>query len=421
MVTTKFTARRVRFANGERFSVLHRPGALPVHEAVLFLARFRKRGRAANTIHSVCTAIALLYRQLASAKIDLLERLRNGQFLTEPEVTRLADAAQYRADDLSDDETTDGAVRPAVINIKTVRRRRQTHATEVKAVNAAHQATRIRYMAAFLGFLSDYYGAQLPKPQKNALALESARTLKSFLAQVPKVSRRAKLGAREGLSVEDQLRLLAIVHPESPDNPWARGFVRMRNWVIVVMLLATGMRRGELLGLQIGDFDARLPQLSVLRRADAAADPRLIQANTKTNDRIVELRPEIMAAIWDYIRLHRREIKAARKHPLLIVADDGKPLSFSAIDKMFAELRAACPGLPVRLTSHVMRHTWNERFSEQAEEMKLSETEEERARNEQQGWADNSKSATTYTRRHTSAKGRAITLKLQEKINVHRK
>jgi len=69
------------------------------------------------------------------------------------------------------------------------------------------------------------------------------------------------------------------------------------------------------------------------------------------------------------------------------------------------------------LTSHVMRHTWNERFSEQAELMGLTDAAEEKARNEQQGWTDNSRSAAVYTRRHASRKGRELSLKLQERLD----
>jgi hypothetical protein len=65
-----------------------------------------------------------------------------------------------------------------------------------------------------------------------------------------------------------------------------------------------------------------------------------------------------------------------------------------------------------------MRHTWNERFSEQAELLGLTDAVEEKARNEQQGWADSSKSAATYTRRHASRKGRELSLKLQEQLDV---
>jgi integrase len=414
---SNFVAKRVLFRNGERHSVLSRPSGLPVHEATLYLAKFRKRGRAANTIHGVCMALALLHRELEIAGIDLLHRLRQSQFLTGSELNRIADATQYRVADLSyKDASERGGVN--VIDIKRIRMRRKSAAEKSKAVSVATQATRLRYIADYLEFLAMYMGATLAASLRKNLAFDSERALKAFRAQVPPVSKRAKLGAREGLSKEDQERLLKILHLDSPNNPWKRDFVRQRNWLIVVLLLATGIRRGELLGLQIRDFDQRLPKFRIIRRADANEDPRRIQPNTKTNDREVELRPAIMRAVWNYINHYRKRIKASRKYPQLIVADDGRPLSLKSIDKLFVQLRDACPGLPVTLTSHVMRHTWNERFSEQAELLGLTDTAEEKARNEQQGWADNSKSAATYTRRHTSRKGRELSLKLQEQLDV---
>ena len=360
---TKFVAKRILFRNGERHSVLSRPGDLPVHEATLYLAGYRKRGRAANTIHAVCMTLALLYRELDRADIDLLQRLRQGQFLTVQELNRLVDAVQYWLADLSD-EDADERGGSNVIDIKRIRIRRKSAVEETKSVSVATQATRLRYIADYLGFLATYMGAALSSPLRKELAFERDRALEAFRVQIPPVSKRAKLGAREGLSKEDQDRLLKVINPDSPENPWELGFVRQRNRLIVVLLLATGMRRGELLGLQIRDLDQRLPKLRIIRRADASEDPRRIQPNTKTNDRELELRPAIMRDVWSYINHHRKKIKAARKYPQLIVADEGQPLSLKSIDKIFVQLRNACPGLPVTLTSHVMRHTWNERFSE---------------------------------------------------------
>ena len=74
-----FTARRLRFQNGERTSVLLRADGMPVHEVVLFLGTYRRKGRAANTLHLICGAVGLLYRELSNAGIDLLERLREGR------------------------------------------------------------------------------------------------------------------------------------------------------------------------------------------------------------------------------------------------------------------------------------------------------------------------------------------------------
>ncbi len=404
---TNFVAKRVMFRNGERHSILSRPGRLPVHEATLYLAGYRKRGLAANTIHGVCMTLALLYRELATADIDLLQRLRQGQFLTAQELNRLVDATQYWLADLSDEDAEQQGS-SNVIDIKRIRIRRKSAVEETRSVRVATQSTRLRYIADYLGFLATYIGAALSAPLRKELALESDRALEALRAEIPRVSKRVKLGSREGLSKQDQDRLLRVVDPNSPDNPWQRGFVRERNWLIVVLLLATGMRRGELLGLQIRDLDQRFPKLRIIRRADTSEDPRRIQPNAKTNDRELELRPAIMRSVWSYINHHRRKIKAARKFPQLIVADDGQPLSLKSIDKIFVQFRAACPGLPVRLTSHVMRHTWNERFSEQAELLGLTDAVEEKARNEQQGWADNSESATTYTRRYATRKGRVL-------------
>ncbi|WP_232515942.1 tyrosine-type recombinase/integrase [Burkholderia multivorans] len=289
---------------------------------------------------------------------------------------------------------------------------------EPRAVDVATQAFRLRYIADYLTYLATYYGATLSSQQRTELEVESARALKVFRAHIPPVSRRARLGARQGLTQEEQARLLDVIHPDSPDNPWTRGFVRQRNWLMVVLLLATGMRCGELLGLQIGDLNPRLPMLRIIRRADAREDPRRNQPNTKTNDREIELRPGIMRAVWVYINEHRRAIRTARKYPQLFVSENGQPLSAKSVDKIFAQLRQACPSLPIRITSHVMRHTWNERFSEQAEALQLSDVAEEKARCEQQGWTDHSKSASTYTRRHVTRKGRELALRLQELLDV---
>jgi len=170
---TTFVAKRVRFRNGERHSVLSRLGGLPVHEATLYLARYRKRGRAANTIHGVCGVLALLYRELTKAGIDLLDRLRKGQFLTVPELNRLADAAQYRLDDLSYEDVEEPR-RSNVIDIKRIRTRRKAAVgEEFTGVGVTTHASRLRYIADYLEFLATYVGATLSPALGKGLALET--------------------------------------------------------------------------------------------------------------------------------------------------------------------------------------------------------------------------------------------------------
>lgn len=409
-----YTAQRIRFQNGERHSVLQLSNGLPVHEVTLYLGRYRTKGRAANTIHFVCVSLALLYRELAGAGVNLLQRFEQGRFLNSQELDRLAAAVQYRIDDLDEDAAASSSSNVISINRVALRRTKQAEAR--RPVDAQTQASRLRYIADFLKFFSTYVAATLPPAQRSALEAEAERGLVSFKEHIPRVSKRAKLGARAGLSEEEQARIVALVHPDSPNNPWKHGFVRRRNWLIVVLLLATGMRRGELLGLQIRDLSKHEPKLRIVRRADDVDDRRLVQPNAKTHDREIELSGSIRKKLDAYLE-ERRSIKAARLISQVFVSEEGNALSEKTIDKIFRELREACPGLPVSLTSHVMRHTWNERFSEAADAMGLSEATEQRARNAQQGWADDSKTGATYTRRHAARKGQEIALKLQEKLD----
>lgn len=216
-----FVAKRVRFRNGEHHSILSRPGGVPAHQATIYLANYRKRGRAANTIHAVCMVLALLYRVLGKMEVDLLQRLRQRQLLAVQEFNQLTDAAQYKVDDLSHKEAN-APPSSNVIDIKRIRMRRKEVAKEVTAVTAASQASRFRYMADYLEFLAIYVGAKLPRTLREKLALETAQALKVFLAQTPRTSKRVRLGAREGLSREGQERILRVIHPDSPDNPWER-------------------------------------------------------------------------------------------------------------------------------------------------------------------------------------------------------
>jgi len=411
---TRFVAKRVQFKSGERHSVLSRVGELPVHEAVLFLARFRTTGRRPNTIHRICDTLALLYRWLDGSGIDLLSRLRRGQFLTAPEIHRLVDIAQYRADDASE-EANGEEQQKQVVNLKSVRVRRKKQELSLQPVDVASHATRLRYFTLYFEFLVGYYAATLSRPLKAQLESDSKGVLAILRAQVPKVP--TKRGTRQGMTETDQALLLEVIRPGSPANPWKRPFVQYRNWLIVVLLLASGMRRGELLNVRLNDLSPNAPILRIVRRLHAADDRRLIQPTPKTRERDIELRPAIMKAVWGYIAM-RREIPAARKHAYLIVGDDGAELAYKNVDRIFADIRRACPELPIDLSSHVMRHTWNDRFSEQAELMGLSEVAEQRARNEQQGWAEDSKSAATYTRRYATKKGREISLRLQEELDV---
>lgn len=395
-----YFARRIQLQNGERLTVLQRSGGLPVHEATLYLDGLRTRGLASATLHAACMALAVFHREMDAAGIEVMLRFKQGMFLSQPELTRLATAMRYRAQEDAP-PSRDGS---NVISIHRVHPRRAKAQTDAPTVNAHTVASRLRYIADYLTFLSDYVIAQLPKEQAKELREAAAWGLATFKEFIPKSTNRNNLGTRVGLTEEEQKLLQAVVDPDSPDNPWESLFVRRRNQLIVLTLLATGMRKGELLGLRIADINLQTGKLLILRRPDKRDDPRLTEPNTKTREREVLIDPSIVRMLNEHINVHRHAIKRARKFPQIFVSEDGAPLSQSSVEKMFVALRSVLPELSCPLTCHVLRHTWNERFSECADDDGLDEEREQRARAEQQGWSSLS-SARVYTKRHTARKG----------------
>ncbi len=93
----------------------------------------------------------------------------------------------------------------------------------------------------------------------------------------------------------------------------------------------------------------------------------------------------------------------------------GAPLSLSAVNAIFAELRNAFNGEFDAVTPHVLRHTWNDRFSEIMDIAKVSEAEEERMHSFLMGWAPTSKTSVNYTRRHVRLKAQQVSLAMQTK------
>ena len=79
----------------------------------------------------VCTSMALLYGELEKAKVDLLNRLAEGQFLTMPELGRLASAVQYRIEDL--EEVVGDPEKSNVIHRRRIGLRRGRKTTKSRA------------------------------------------------------------------------------------------------------------------------------------------------------------------------------------------------------------------------------------------------------------------------------------------------
>ena len=162
--------------------------------------------------------------------------------------------------------------------------------------------------------------------------------------ELPRIPQRA-------VSVLDQpaLRRLFVANKSKPVYP------------LLVLAVLGGLRRGELLGLQWGDFDFERGFVVVRRSLTPVQGQGLVFGPTKTHQvRIVELGPFGLAVLRD-----QRARQAAQRRQLgdgyathdLVVADAlGKPLQVSTVYR-WVQAALARAGLPRHTRLHDLRHT----------------------------------------------------------------
>jgi integrase len=399
--------------NGERFPLVIGGKNIPDWEVTLFTStQLRAKQLTPNSIAATLDAIRLLYRWAAKDRIDLEQCLVTKRYLQEIQVCSLASYLGERAS-----PSVDGQA-PNVISLPSASHRSRARIRKPdEAVLPSTLYNRITYVAEFLVWLARYVlDRSMQGIDSDAhVGIELMRTL--LLAKRP---RRVQAGRKErlGLPEPSQDALLDLFRHDQPNNPFSAS-VRLRN-EIAIDLLSMGLRPGELLSLKVSDFDFQAQEVVVARRHGDASDPRARQPVAKTLDRRLPMRDELSRLISQYVLVERRALSAARRHGFLLVThksgpDQGAPLSYRGLAKIFQTIRAADPVRFGSLSAHVLRHTANDRFSEMMERSATSASKEEKLRSYVMGWKEGSGTAAVYTKRHTRKKAREASLQLQRR------
>ena len=356
--------------------------------------QLRNVGQSAATMEAALRAIDVLLQYAEESGISFEDRILTRQYLTVYELDALCDWGQR----------TVGRIAP------------RSTGQRVRAVSPAHHYGRLSWIANYLEWLAvAVYGNRRTHDDDKAIAT----IVRGIRSRRPSRKRSGHQVDR-ALSDEQRVRLLEVIDPDDPHNPWEDRNVAERNAVAVLMLLYLGMRRGELLAVQVGDIDWQAQNLAITRRADEPDDPRMRQPRTKTRPRRVNVFPELLGRIDRYVRGARRRTRGAYAHRYLLVVHrkgpyEGDPLSEAGLTKVFSDLKH-CDPLLQRLHPHALRHTWNLLYSEAADAKReaegLSEAAEEAARTQQMGWEPGSAMAQVYNRRHIERKGREVSAQL---------
>jgi len=413
-----------RLATGERLPLLvDTSTGVPLFAPTVFaVTQLRARHRAAGTITQALHSVRVFLMALERLGVDLEARLSAGRLLTLHEIDAVLGALSHRmVSNASLDPSGRASVEHTNGNVVSIGARRGGAASAHRAL--AHQTIAIRayYIKQYVQWLGQMYVLNLPDadPRLDSFVPSFNLAVEALEGRRPVGTHRSALGQRQGLEQEALNLLCQAVDLDSPMNPWRSEAVRVRNQLIVLWLLTLGIRRGELLSVQLVDINAQRSEVLIARRPDDPMDPRKHQPNAKTRDRLLQVSEALMSLTMKYIRTIRKSIPGAEKHPYLFVSTrTGAPLELASVNRVFSELKSAVSDLPRSLCAHQLRHTWNDQFSEEMDRRHIGEQLEHRMRATLMGWSSNSTMPAVYTRRHTQRKAAAASLDLQRRFNI---
>jgi integrase len=417
---SSFRVKTVLTSDGERLPMLIGSDGSPVWAATVFvLTELRARNRAASTIENTLRALMIFHVFLEQRGINLEQRMSSGRILSLDEIEDLVRICRLPAKDIGDVGSEDGISELHCSTMSLERYRSRGIVQGRKEIVPAFSATRLRCIRGYLKWMAVNRMSRLDGRSEIRSALDAATRflVEGVEARLPPADSRGVFLRREGLEPDVVSELLRVIQSDSPDNPWQDEHSRHRNELIVLWLYYLGLRRGELLGVRVSDIDFIKGTVIIVRRADDKDDPRRRQPNAKTRAREIPIAADLLEKTSNYIIAYRANLSGARKHSFLFVTSDtGWPMSISAFSKIFAVLREKCKNLPHNLFAHLLRHTWNDRFSDEMDQRGVSEETEKKLRSYLMGWSETSGSAATYTRRHIRKKAEQASLSMQAEI-----
>lgn len=212
---------------------------------------------------------------------------------------------------------------------------------------------------------------------------------------------------------DTQLQIIrTLIRPGAAENPFPKRLrLRLRNWLMIELLLETGIRRGELLKLYTTDINqgSQHAYVSINNREHDPGDPRAEQPALKTHGRTVGISVQLYEVYEHYIQEERRPLRDGKPMKLLyrylFISDRGRPLSIrllsNVLDRRFLTIELAHPGLLPTPSAHDFRHTFADRFLAYLVEKRGNDLD--RATDELRrvcGWSDTSAMPRRYASRY---------------------
>lgn len=327
IVPSLFRVRVTKVTGGERLPLVVDRRGIPVPGPNQWSLFIRRPQVQQNTLIEELRTVAHLYDWATRRGIDLDERLASGNGLSPSELTALYQNLRY--------------VRPFG---RKAAARRLTDAAEIQVVNGKTHAVRVGYAREYLVWGLERALYQLDLSDLRVWEIrERCERIRRAASDFRRPSSDG-VAKRIGLDREKRARLIEVINPNYPQNPFRRP-VRFRNWVMITLLMTFGFRRGESLKIYVTDVNVkgRNPSLTIHRRPGDVLDTRANEPAVKTLGRKIPLSVEMARMLDTFIMHHRPRFPGADQSPFLFFSEDGNPLALRSVNAVFERIVACFP------------------------------------------------------------------------------
>jgi integrase len=420
---SELKVKKIQMVSGDRYAVLIGDIGNPLLYPNLFVTlNHRNQSHASNTCFAVFEHLKYLYEILSFLDIDIIQRCKEGIFLSKSEAEYLSKWANCTVNTFREHVTKQKSknivsFKPSLKKLETARAVIVMNKGE--NISSSTAFNRLTTFAEFIGWLEK----------------ELSPPINSTAEKLLKDLRPNKFDDKEGtddeytsLTSNQIIRVLDVIRPDSSENPWVNESLRYRNQLIINMLEAIGCRRGELLKIKCEDIKSSSNtgrRYVKIRSKVDLSDNRLDRPEAKTLGRIVPLDKRLSNMYDNYLIHHRSNANGAELIQYLFTThnhrvSNNNALSLSALNKLCREISKV---VGFRVHPHSLRHAWNDKFSKLADKRiaagKTSEAKSESDRQKLMGWSEDSKMAKRYSRRHDDKRAFEIGLELQEEESAN--
>ncbi len=393
-MATSYRTKIIRLENGERFPLLvDRKTEVPVLDVIDYGLSYH-RTISTNSGRSRVGAIGLFLEWAEDCFIDIGERFGTGELFTQAEVESLA----------------------FILGLS----KRNTVVFGGKSVPANvlgdTQANRVDWVLQYIRWRTAGVAQSMKLDDPRAPIVNER--LKQIERQLKSLKRKGGGKKRLGLTEEQQVRLFEIVRPDSPENPF-QPETRLRNFMLFLLYFELGIRRAEPLVLKANHVHLHQnSRIAIQPNPHDPSDPRRDQPLVKTAGRTLPISGLLSRTLHDYITIHRSKAPGAKKTPFIVLdTRKGNPLSLDSVYDMFVLVRERFPDdFPSDFSTHVLRHTWNDRFMAAARKAGLKDALARQINNYIMGWTKTSQQSAHYSQREIESQATRILLALQQQI-----